>query len=197
MAALHWASTTPALLKTNKINFVKSDHIPKNCSDLQDLERNWYLKTNNKKQKKNNNSYGQDEINIRMLKKLGNKATEYLAIVFENTINKNLIPMQWKTNNLVPIPKPNKDKNQSTSYRPIALISPLANILERILLQHMMDGLPVIPNQHGFKPGHSTTTALLEIASTIVEGFNKPKPPKRTIVIQLDMSKAYDMVDHH
>ena len=34
------------------------------------------------------------------------------------TYNKNIMPHTWKLANIVPIPKPNKDTDKGTSYRP-------------------------------------------------------------------------------
>ena len=36
-------------------------------------------------------------------------------------------------------------------------------------------------DQHGFRPGHSTTSALLQLTSDIATGFNQRKPPHRTV----------------
>ena len=42
------------------------------------------------------------------------------------TINNNIIPHTWKLANIIPIPKPNKDMNIGTSYRPSSLLSVIA-----------------------------------------------------------------------
>ena len=41
----------------------------------------------------------------------------------------------------------------------------------------------------------STVTVLLPITSLISRGFNNTKPPKRSVVVALDLSKAFDSVD--
>ena len=43
---------------------------------------------------------------------------------------------------------------------------------------------------------HSTITALLPIVTNIAIGFNQPKPASRTVMVSLDISKAFDAVDH-
>jgi hypothetical protein len=43
---------------------------------------------------------------------------------------------------------------------------------------------------------HSTVTALLSISTAIAEGFNGAKPAKCSVVVALDVSKAFDSVDH-
>ena len=54
-----------------------------------------------------------------------------------------------------------------------------------------------IYHQHGFKTKHSTTTALHQLTNHITTGFNQKKPPHRTITIALDMSQAFDTVNHY
>ena len=51
-------------------------------------------------------------------------------------------------------------------------------------------------HQHGFRAGHSTTTALCEITTAIMDGLNSKRPHHRTVVVALDLSKAFDTVCH-
>ena len=74
--------------------------------------------------------------------------------------------------------------NIGTSYRPISLLSVIANTGE--------DTTPIHHTQHGFKSNHSRSTALHNINNTIATGFNQNKPPERSITVALDMSKAFD-----
>ena len=97
---------------------------------------------------------------------------------------------------IVPILKPGKDKNQGKSYRPISLLSNLVKTLERVVLARIQPFIPNMPFQHGYKAKNSTTTALQTITHTITKGFNKKRPPKRTIMIAVDMSRAFDVVNH-
>ena len=57
--------------------------------------------------------------------------------MLKTALNKNIIPHTWKLANIVPIPKPNKDINKGTSYRPISLISVIAKTLEKSLLPYI------------------------------------------------------------
>jgi hypothetical protein len=49
--------------------------------------------------------------------------------------------------------------------------------------------------QHSFRPGHSTTTALLPLVTKVSEGFNCRKPANRTVAVAVVISKAFDTVD--
>jgi hypothetical protein len=149
------------------------------------------------KNSKNNNSTGPDNINIKHLKHLGPIAIDYLTCIFNLSVNENIIPQIWKLSKIIPILKPCKDPNNSSSYRPISLLSPLIKTLEKVLLTLISTEVPNTEHQHGFKKKHSTSTALHNITDTIIKGFNDKRPPKRTILVSLDMSKAFDNVDLH
>ena len=111
--------------------------------------------------------------------------------MFKTALNKNIIPHTWKLANIVPIPKPNKDTNKGTSYRPISLLS------EEPYSVH---------NSKHTKHAHATrvqnttfysdgTTHTLN--NTVAKGFNQMAPPARTITVALDMSKAFDTINIH
>ena len=145
----------------------------------------------------NNNSTGPDNINIRHLKHLGPLAIQFLTKIFNLALNLNIIPDIWKLAKIIPIPKPNKDLTEGGSYRPISLLSPIAKTLEKVILPYITSNIPQINHQHGFKTSHSTTTALHQLTNQIIQGFNQKPPPERTIVVSLDLSKAFDTVNIH
>ena len=79
------------------------------------------------KQSKNNNSQGPDKLNIRHLKHIGPLGLAFLTSMFNTALNKNIIPHTWKLANIDHIPKPNKNTDKGTSYRPISLLSVIAD----------------------------------------------------------------------
>ena len=50
------------------------------------------------------------------------------------------------------------------------------------------------PHQSGFQPNYSTTTALLKFTDDIQSAADSNMP---TGAISIDLSKAFDMVDHY
>ena len=149
------------------------------------------------KQSKNNNSQGPDKLNIRHLKHIGPLGLAFLTSMFKTALNKNIIPHTWKLVNIVPIPKPNKNVDKGTSYRPISLLSVIAKTLEKSLLPYITANIPNTPMQHGYKTQHSTVTALHTLNNTVVKGFNQMAPSTRTITVALDMNKAFDTINIH
>ena len=146
---------------------------------------------------KNNNSVGPDNLSIRHLKHIGPLGLTFLTSMYTTALNKNIIPHMWKLANIIPIPKPNKDTNMGTSYRPISLLSVVAKTLEKCLLPYITANITQTPTQHGYKAQHSTVTALHTLNNTVAKGFNQMAPPARTITVALDMSKAFDTVNTH
>ena len=48
-------------------------------------------------------------------------------------------------------------------------------------------------SQYGFRPGHSTEYAAIELSDRIISAMDKNKIP---LNIYLDLSKAFDTLDH-
>ena len=42
------------------------------------------------------------------------------------------------------------------------------------------------PDQHGFRPVHSTTSALLQLTTDIAMGYNQRNPSDRTVCVAID-----------
>ncbi|GFW13291.1 putative RNA-directed DNA polymerase from transposon X-element [Trichonephila clavipes] len=88
-------------------------------------------------------------------------------------------PIAWKTATVIPILKPGKDPTQAESFRPIALLSILGKVAEKIILNrlyhHVDTNNILIPEQHGFRPDLSTTHQHLRVVETIKSELNDKK----------------------
>ena len=119
---------------------------------------------------------------MRHLKHIGPPGLAFLTSMYKTALNKNIIPHTSRLANIVPVPKPNKDTDNGTSYRPISILSVIAKTLEKSLLLYITANIPNTPNmQHGYKTQHSTVTALHTFNNTVEKGFNQMAPPVRTI----------------
>ena len=121
----------------------------------------------------NTRAFGPDKLSIFHLKHLGSKEIEYLTALFNDSITSCRIPLIWKSSIVIPILKPDKDSSLSPSYWPISLPCPAAKVMEVLLLPTINNHLLPSADQHGFRPGHSTTSALLQLTSDIATGFNQ------------------------
>ena len=128
------------------------------------------------------------------LRHLGPVAATALHRLFSALWSRCAVPGLWKTATVVPLPKAGKALDSPGDFRPIALLSPLAKLMERLILRSVAPALPLAAHQHGFRAGHSTSTALSAVVEFVVEGFNRSKPCDRSLLAQLDFSRAYDTV---
>ena len=142
------------------------------------------------KRAKASKALGPDGMSNIHLKHLGESGIKYLTTIYNLSMRTSQLP------SIIPLPKPSKDPAISSSYRPVSLLCPAIKILERLILPDLQTHLPIPDFQHGFRPKHSTVSALNDLNQDIAAGFNKSKPPHRTILLQIDMSKAFDMVSH-
>ena len=126
------------------------------------------------------------------LKKLAQGAIKYLTNIFNPSISTGQIPEIWHKAIIIPILKPGKDNNIGKKWRQICLLCPSAKTLEELLLPMTLTHIPFHPAQHGFRPKHSTCTALSMMTADIAAGFSRKKPVHRTVLVALDLTAAFN-----
>ena len=140
-------------------------------------------------------SPGIDGIPYIMIRQLSEESLKYILEFYNWIFLKHEFPEKWKAAVIVPILKPGKDSTKCSSYRPIALISCLSKILEKILNKRLMWYLEkynlIDKSQCGFRPGRSTTDHTTRLTSDIQEALVNNE---YHISIFLDLAKAYDTV---
>jgi hypothetical protein len=76
---------------------------------------------------------------------------------------------------IVPILKPGKPEGQLDSYRPIALTSCLAKVMEHMVgkrLQHLAESRGMLnPDQSGFHSQRLTEDQVIRLSQAISDGF--------------------------
>ena len=148
------------------------------------------------KSTKSSKAIGPDGISPIMLKHLGAIATGFLTSLLNLSFQDFSFPRNWKVAKVIPLPKPGKPAGEGASYRPISILSPVAKLAEKLMLPQLHQHINLAPHQHGFRKDHSTTTALHQISHQITQGLNRSKPCHRTVLVALDLSKAFDTVSH-
>ena len=148
------------------------------------------------KNSSNSTASSPDNLTILHLRHLGPIGLRYLCHIYNLSYRNAEIPSIWKQAIIIPLQKPGKPKNQSTSYRPISLLCPASKVLERLIYAKIAPFIDLSDSQHGFRRGHSTTTALLPLVNQIATGFNQQYPIHRTLSLAVDFSKAFDTVNH-
>ena len=130
------------------------------------------------------------------LKNLAHGAINYLTNIFNLSISTGQIPEIFHKVLIIPFPKPGKDDYIGKNCRPISLLCPAAEMPEKLLLQKMLTHINFHPTQHGLRPNHSTCTALSTMTADIAFGFSRKKPTHPTVLFALDLTAAFDNVDH-
>ena len=76
---------------------------------------------------------GPDDIHYQIIKHLPRTTQEILLSLLNNIWESGQLPPSWKEASVIPIPKPGKDHTNSNNYCPIALLSCICKIMERIV----------------------------------------------------------------
>ena len=127
---------------------------------------------------RNSKALGPDKLSIFHLNHLGPRAIEYITALFNLSVTASQIPAIWKSSLIIPIPKPGKDTSIRTSYRHISLLCPAAKVLESLILLTIKKYIQPAPDQHGFRPDHWTTSALLQMITYNRNGIQPEEAPK-------------------
>ena len=94
--------------------------------------------------------------------------------------------------------KPEKQPSQTTSYRPISLLSAIMKLFEQViekrLRKHLEDNSFFSKYQRGFRKSKSTNDHLFRLSQTIMERFNWGE---HVIAAFLDVEKAFYNVWHN
>ena len=122
---------------------------------------------------------------------------QYLTDIYNISVKTSIIPNIWKKSHIVPLPKPGKDSSVGKNWRPISLLCCPAKVLERLLLPHIDQAIRLQPTQHGFRKRHSTCTGILSLITDVADGFCQRKPAARTVLVALDLTAAFDTVNHN
>lgn len=140
---------------------------------------------------------GIDLITAKMLKELPKKGLVKLLHIFNAILRLNYWPKPLKIGQIIMILKPGKNQTDVSSYRPISLISTIAKLLERLILNKIntelnpQNWLP--SHQFGFRQNHSTIQQCHRIVNTINESLENRQYCTATF---LDISQAFDKVWH-
>jgi hypothetical protein len=130
------------------------------------------------------------------LKNLGEVARSFMLDTFNKSWREGVCPQSWRDAVIVPNLKPGKPQGQLDSYRPIALTSCLAKVMERMAakrLQHLAESRGMLnSDQSGFRSQWLTEDQVIRLFQAISDGFQAKKPSNRTVLALLDFSKTYN-----
>ena len=95
------------------------------------------------------------------------------------------------------LPKPQKDPDRASSYRPISLLSTISKLFERVVLDRLLSWLNsndiLSKYQAGFRKQKQTKDHIFRIIQDVLASFNSGY---KTGAVFIDIEKAFDKVWH-
>ena len=117
--------------------------------------------------------------------------------IFNLSLAKGIFPDDLKIARVTPVFKAGNE-NEVRNYRPISVLPCFSKILERIMYNKLFKYLTtneiLHKKQFGFEEGHSTEHATMQLIDNINNSCEKNH---FTLGVFVDLSKAFDTVDHY
>ena len=180
--------------KRNSDEFLKLIHTNINSLYFQPTTRFEILNTISKLPNKTSSGY--DKISNNLLKEIKQEITDPLADLFNKSMSHGKFPNAMKLSEVVPLHK-GKSRKIPENYRPISLLVTISKVLEKIIYQRVYDFLhhsgSIYQSQYGFRSNHSTDNAVTELIGEVLKNLENKK---HTLTIFLDLSKAFDTLEH-
>ena len=143
----------------------------------------------------NSRSTGIDELDNFSVKLASEHIAQPIHHIVTLSIMQNKFPSGWKYSKVLPLHK-KLDHLERKNYRPVAILSPLSKVLEKIVYEQIYSYFSsnhlFHPNLHGYRKHRSTQTALLQMYDRWVRAASDGK---LSGVVLLDLSAAFDLVD--
>ena len=150
------------------------------------------------RQLKSGKAPGPDGITNDMIKHLNDKGHTTLLHLINTSLKKKETPDIWKKAIIIPILKKGKPASATGSYRSLSLTSCVVKTMEKMVknrLSYILKTRNLLnPAQAGFRALRSTEDQVLRISQAVSDGFNNKSPPKRTVLVLIDFSSAFDKV---
>ena len=145
---------------------------------------------------RSNKSPGFDDISSDVIKFAFDAIIEPIRHIFDISLTKGVFPDKLKITRITPIFK-SGEREFVSNYRPISVLSCFSKVLERIMYNRLysfiVENNVLYNKQFGFQKEHSTEHAILQLTTQILQSFDEDK---FTIGVFIDLSKAFDTVDH-
>ena len=141
-------------------------------------------------------SSGVDSVSNKLLKLIKDSVLPVFTLIINQSLESGIFPDKLKIAKVVPIYK-KSNEHLLENYRPISVLPSMSKVLERVMhnqLSHYLTSNNLLyDNQYGFRKSHSTEMAALELINRIISAMDKNELP---LNIFLDLSKAFDTIDH-
>lgn len=135
---------------------------------------------------------GHDSIDIDMINMTLDVTLPTITKIVNRSIETNKFPTYWKKAIVRPVPKKSQ-VNQLNDLRPISILPVLSKVLERVVLDQVInfvESMNIVPKfQSGFRQGHGTESAILNVTDDLIQASDEGLS---SVMILLDYSRAFD-----
>ena len=139
---------------------------------------------------------GLDKIPARLLRDAEVELAPSITYLINKSITDGTVLALWKVARVTPLYKA-EDNLLVENYRPISALPVLSKVLERVVhtqTSAYLDHLGLLYKyQYGFRRGHSTVQAVCHLNNSVLDAMDGGKV---TGMLFLDISKAFDSIDH-
>lgn len=143
-----------------------------------------------------NKAPGYDKATARVLKDSSPVTVQIITNLINGSFSHNTFPNDWKMADVIPIQK-SGDYEDPANTRPVSLLPIVSKVCERSALSQFRDFLDsngiIHHSQSGNRKLHSTETALLHYTDELLKNMDAKKI---SVIVLLDMSKAFDSIRH-
>ena len=145
---------------------------------------------------KNKASYGHDNIPNKLIKSAKEFLVEPLTLLVNQMLKSGHFPSELKISRVKPLFK-NCDPAMFSNYRPISLLPLMSKIFEYVIFYQLFDYMCtnnlLTIEQFGFRTGHSTELAAIQLVDHLTKQMDMGKVPTN---IYIDLSKAFDTLEY-
>ena len=139
---------------------------------------------------------GPDNLGGKVLKECAQQLASIFAALFNMSLKNNTIPDLWKQSTICPIPK-KRNPAVLNDYRPVALTPIIMKVLERIVLQRLMQQTDdrMDPHQFAYRRNRGVEDAIISLLHDTYTHLESPKSFVR--VLYIDFSSAFNTIQPH